>query len=146
MYLICLHYIPVYYVFYMEPHKPYALRIEGRGYSRVWDSRLESCPGNKTRTEKDPRGLARCPEILTEVVAETLTYFTEFALELARTGTGELGPPPVPGAGAAVLAGVRPARGNRCEHRKRGQEGASEGVAATSEMGHPRGKTDPLTP
>lgn len=32
------------------------------------------------------------------------------------------------------MAGVRPAHRNRCEHRRWGREGSSEGAAATSEM------------
>lgn len=47
-------------------------------------------------------------------IAVIRTYFAEFPLELAGAGAGKLGSPPVPGAGAAVLAGVRPARRNRC--------------------------------
>lgn len=42
------------------------------------------------------------------------TYFTEFSLELVGTGTGKLGSPPMPGAGAAILAGVGPAHRNHC--------------------------------
>lgn len=65
---------------------------------------------------------------------ETHTYFTESPLELVRAGTSELGSPPVPGADAAILAGIWPTHRNRCEHRKWGQEGFSEGVVVTSEM------------
>ena len=65
---------------------------------------------------------------------ETHTYFTELPLELVRTGTGELGPPPLPGAGATVLAGIWPAHRNHCEHREWVQEDSLGGVAATSEL------------
>lgn len=74
------------------------------------------------------------PRVSAKVGAETHTYFAEFPLELVGTGAGKLGSPPMPGAGAAVLAGVWLAHRNHCEHRKWGQEGSSEGIAATSEM------------
>ena len=67
-------------------------------------------------------------------MVETHTYFTEFPLELFGAGADELGSPLMPGADATILAGIRPARRNRCEYRKWGQEGSSEGAAATSEM------------
>ena len=62
-------------------------------------------------------------------MVETHTYFTELPLELVRTGTGELGPPPLPGAGATVLAGIWPAHRNHCEHREWVQEDSLGGVA-----------------
>lgn len=67
-------------------------------------------------------------------MVETHTYFTEFPLELVRTGTGELGPPPLPGAGATVLAGIWPAHGNHCEHREWVWEDSLRRVAAISEL------------
>ena len=67
-------------------------------------------------------------------MVETHTYFTELPLELVRTGAGELGPPPLPGAGATVLAGIWPAHRNHCKHREWVQEGPLGGVAATSEL------------
>lgn len=84
--------------------------------------------------------LVDCPTHLSSVrvaitnIAVIRTYFTESSLELVRTVTGKLGSPPMPGACAAVLAGVWPARRNCCEHREWGQEGSSEGVAVTAEM------------
>lgn len=45
-------------------------------------------------------------------IAVIRTYFTEFPLELVRTGTGELGSLLVPGAGTTILAGVWPAHRN----------------------------------
>ena len=67
-------------------------------------------------------------------MVETHTYVTELPLELVRTGAGELGPPPLPGAGATVLAGIWPAHRNHCKHREWVQEGPLGGVAATSEL------------
>ena len=67
-------------------------------------------------------------------MVETHTYFTELPLELVWTGAGELGPPPLPGAGATVLAGIWSAHRNHCKHREWVQEGPLGGVAATSEL------------
>lgn len=75
--------------------------------------------GTKPQNKRIPEA-SRWPQVSVEVVVETHTYFTEFSLELVRAGTGELGSPPLPGAGATILAGIWPAHRNRCENRKWG--------------------------
>lgn len=47
-------------------------------------------------------------------IAVIRTYFTESPLELVGTGAGKFGSPPMPGAGATILAGIWPACRSHC--------------------------------
>lgn len=94
---------------------------------------VNSILGTKHKHKRIPEA-SLWPRVSVEEAVETHTYFTESPLELVMAGTGELGSPPMPGAGATILAGIWPARRSRCEHRKWGQEVSSEGIVATSEM------------
>lgn len=78
---------------------------------------LNSILGIKPKHKRIPKA-SLWPRVSVREVVETHTYFTESSLELVRAGTGELGSPLMPGAGATILAGIWPARRSPCEHRK----------------------------
>lgn len=101
---------------------------------RVGKFYLSSILGTKSHTGDDSQGFICSSRVSAEVLAVTLTYFTEFPLERTWTGTGKLGSPPIFEAGAAILAGIWPAYRNHCEHRKWGPKGSSERAATTSEI------------